>query len=104
MYKVKDVHDYSLELHASIESNLCPIEDDRDVHDPYLDITSLISTPRTKEKIHLHNLDLSLSPEGFTTELIHLTINDIKPKANTPEDQALDHFTRRNLKRPTMWD
>ena len=38
------------------------------------------------------------------TKLIHISINDIQYKTTTPEEQDIGHFTRRNMKIPSMWD
>ena len=67
-------------------------------------ITSLRSISRIRSRIHFPNLDLYFSLEVFSTELIHITINAITPKMTTPEEQALDNFTRINLKSFYTWD
>ena len=36
--------------------------------------------------------------------MIHLTINAIQYKANTPEEQDLGQFTRININKLSMWD
>ena len=74
-----------------------------DVHVTSLDITSLRAISIIQEEIHFPNLDLYFSPEDFTTELIHLIGNVIQSKATTPKEQALGHFTRRNMKRLYTW-
>ena len=104
MEKVQDVHNYSEVRHKSIQSNLCQIEFNMDVHVISLDINSLTSIYCIREKIHFTNLDLSLSPEDLRTELIHLTITTIKSKETTPKEQALVNFTGINMKRLSTWD
>ena len=74
-----------------------------DVHVPYLDTTSLRAISCIRVKRHFTNLDLSVLPGYFSTELIHLTINDIQSNENTPEYQSLGNLTRRNLKRITIF-
>ena len=54
-----------------------------DVHVLSLDINSLRYISCIREKIHFPNLDVSFYHEYFTTELIHLAINDTQYKVNT---------------------
>ena len=49
-------------------------------------------------------MDISISPEYFHTESIHLTMNDIQSKADNSEDKYIGHFTRNNLKILSTWD
>ena len=78
MDKVQYVHDYSKGLHERIHSNICPTENDMDIHVTYIDINSLRSISRIRENTQFTNLDITLSPKNLPTELIHITINAIQ--------------------------
>ena len=104
MDKIQALHDYYEFLHAWIQSNLCLIEDDMDVHVPSIYKTSLRSISCIQSKSYFPNLDISFSPEYLPTELIHITTNSIQTKATTPEEQDLGNFTRINMKILTVWD
>ena len=88
-YKVQAVYEYSKVLHARIQYNICPTENDMDVHVPSLDITLLRAIYCIQTKRHFPNLDLSFSTEYFPTELICLTINAIQYKGINPEEQDI---------------
>ena len=83
MDKVQAVHDYYEGIYASIQSTLCPIEDYMNVHVTSLDINSLRAIYRNREQNQFPNQDISLSPEDFFNEFIHLNINAIQSKAAT---------------------
>ena len=87
-------------LHAKIQQQLAPIEDDMDVVVPSLDLSSF------KAIMNLHrpeNAEL-MQQEDPSDELITLAINAINSKATTPEEQALGHFTRRKLRSLSTWN
>ena len=85
-------------LHAKIQRNLAPTEDDMDVTVPSMDIHSL------RAIASLRNPDLSFAEADLSTEMIELVINAIQSKATTTAEQALGHFTRRKLKSLTTWN
>ena len=67
LYKVQALHHYSEVLYATIQFNICPIEDDMDVRVTSLDITSLRSIYLIQEKSHFPNLDFFFSTEYCPT-------------------------------------
>jgi hypothetical protein len=84
-------------LHAKIQSQLAPTEDNMDTTVPSIDIHSLRAITK------LRNPDLSFEENDITNEMISLFLNAIQSKATTPQEQALGHFTRRKLKQMPTW-
>ena len=85
-------------LHANIQKQLCPTEDDMEVTVPTIDLHAL------RAIACLRNPELSFAEEDISSELIELSINAIRSSATTSEEQALGFFTRRKLKRLATWD
>eukprot|EP00536_Pseudo-nitzschia_multiseries_P008477 jgi/Psemu1/20504/gm1.20504_g len=91
-------------LHAIIQKHLAPTEDDMAVDMavaiPTIDIASLRAITRLHKA---GNSALSLDENSLSTETIELLIKAINSNATPPEEQALGHFTRRNVKPLSTW-
>ena len=83
---VNSIHSDS-PLHANIQKQLCPTEDDMEVTVPTIDLHALRAIARLRDP------ELSFTKDDISSELIEFSINAIRPSATTLEEQALDFFT-----------
>ena len=53
---------------------------------------------------HYDDIDVDLSEESISSEMIKLCINTLNSDHITPEEQALGYYTRKKLKRLSNWN
>ena len=87
-------------LHATIQSQLAPTEDDMDFTVPTITIHSL----RVITKLRCADPNLRFDSSELSAKAIELVINAIRSKSTTPEEQALGYFTRKKLKLLSTWN
>ena len=83
-------------------ARVAPRENDFKEHEHTLLIDDIQAIAAIKPSQRHGNLDMS--PEAIPTEMIQLCINTLASDAVTPEEEALEYFTRKKLKRLSTWD